>query len=268
MGLTESGFTVSARDQFKDKWLADSVSSTGAVLTNKQLGLRLVNRETIYVASLLPEERWPRVLDATDYAVFDALYDFALADGHGQIYHGGMADNHAAIQAVMESGQFQLLASQDGLLLFGRSGKALTQQVELLTDWLPSHANPLKFNEQIVLLDAEVRPVSGRQYEATFIWQVQPAAPSDPPLIAVTDVMGLAHVRLVHLPTLFLLPASSWDAALIMREQFVFALPNDIPTGSYQLVTGWYDTTHLFAHATDERSLVGIRLPVARINID
>jgi uncharacterized membrane protein len=268
MGFTESGFTVSSRDQFKDKWLADSVPSTGAVLTNKQLGLRLVNRETIFVASLLPENRWATVLDQTDYAVFDVLYDFALADANGQIYHGGVTDNHAAIRAVMTSGQFQLLASQDGLLLFGREGAALEQRAEVVTFQPPSRISPVAFSEQITLLAANVIARSGRQFEATFVWQAQQPLPYDYPLIAVSKIEGLNHARLVHLPTLFVLPTTEWEAGMIIRETFVFELPQGTPPGAYQLSTGWHDSTHLFAHFTDPRSVVGIRLPTSSISFN
>jgi uncharacterized membrane protein len=268
MGLAEFGFTISPRDQFKDNWLAVNVPPTGALLTNKQLGLRLINRETIYFANLLPAERWSRALANTDYVVLDVFYDFAFADDEGRISEGGAAGNHQAIQAVMQSGVFHLQASQDGLLLFTREGDGLTQQAKIVPDWAPTNKMPLIFNDQVSLLDIEVRQDNGRRFEATFIWQLQPTSPSNPPLMAVTNIIGLDHMRLVHLPTLFKLPADRWEGGVIIQEQFAFVLPADIPAGVYQLVTGWYDSTHLFAHATDERSLVGVSLPVSTIQVE
>lgn len=268
MGLTKSGFLVSERDRFKDEWLAAHAPPQAALLTNKQIGLRLVNRERLYIASLLPQERWPQVLNKTEYAIFDALYDFALADGQGFVYHGGVADNHASIQAVMQSGRFQLLAGQDGLLLFGRTGEGLQQRVAINPSPPSTYSSPIQFNDEITLLDIQIATISRRQFQATFTWQAQESLTDSPPLIAVTHVAGLSHMRLVHLPTLALMPTPEWEAEMIVQESFEFTLPPETPAGAYQLTTGWYDSHNLFAAQTDERSLVGKVIPVAIIQVE
>lgn len=263
-GLDETGYRQTARDSFKDTWL-QRIPPDAPLIANDPLGLRLVNRPTLYrttpqfktLADLLPQ---------VDYVVLDALNDYMRAAG-GEIYEQGVASDHPLAAQLLADSSFHLQsATQDGLLLFGRSGPGLAQQIQPVAGQADLNS-AASLNEHIGLLSAEVEPLGNGRYRLICEWvALQPAA-GDLSLIAVSRLDGVAHSRIVHLPTLALLPLPDWPPGQPVRETVEFTIPPDTPPGRYPLLTGWYDTTNLFAAHTDERSRLGDEVQLGVIEL-
>ncbi len=262
LGRDSSGYRIAARDQFKRDWLT-AVPPDAVVLTDNTLGLPLVNRPTLYLAEQLTRPL-DAVIDEVDVALFDALFDFVWANA-GRA--GDVAHDYAAIGQVMRNPDFRLAAAQDGLLRFERGAAAgLAAQVETR----PGAAErPLlaQFDDAIGLVDVTIEARGNNRFQMQIDWTALRPLSSAPPLIAVSRPGGLANARIVHRPTLALLPTTAWPADQIVRETFEFTLPPDAAPGRYPLFVGWYDTDSLFAPATAARSRVGDEVQIGWLTV-
>ncbi|MCI0645224.1 MAG: DUF2079 domain-containing protein [Chloroflexi bacterium] len=263
-GLDASVYGRTPRDAFKDGWLARTVPEAAPLMADDQLGIRLINRE-VYYRTRPQFGSLPNLLPRVEYVVVDALYDFALGT-EDRVYEGGVRTNHRLIGSLLDDPAFSLLVAQDGLLLFGRSSPPLTQQVELA----PGADFPgflATFGDAIGLVDAQIIPGDSSHFHLRCRWMALRSLAAEPPLLAVSRPEGLAHARIVHLPTLALLPTTEWPEGQIVEETFEFTLPEDTPAGSYPLLVGWYDSSSLFAAETDERSRVGNEIQIGRLEV-
>jgi uncharacterized membrane protein len=259
-GLQEWVYGRTARDALKDRWLAAVVPAGAPLATSTFLAPHLVNRHTLYLVRY-PDEpsalRLPDYLPQIDYAVPDALFDYAVPLGSG--FAGGVAYDLSAITQLLKSPDFGLVAAEDGLLLFQRNpppDQVLEQQAE------PVHveqtATPqMRFGEDIGLIRSAVEPLSGRRFRLTYDWVALRPLSEQAPLVAVSRIEGQTGNRVVHLPTYALLPTTEWEPGQVIREQFDVELPADLAPGTYQWRTGWYTTDSMFAANTDERSRIG-----------
>ncbi len=262
-GLSSSGYLIMPRDAFKDDWLARLVPDDTAVAANRQMALRLVNRETLYLNTPLYKSL-DAVLPELDLVVADALYDFVL--GNETYISEGVTADLAAIQLLLQQPDWQLQEAQDGLLLFGKDGSGLAQEIEMLP--LAGERPYLaQFDDAIGLLDAVVEPMGGNRYRIMCEWTALRPLTDQSPLIAVSQPEGLEHARIVHLPTMALLPTTQWPTGQIVRETFEITLPDDARSGSYPLVVSWYDTNSLYAAETDARSRVGEPFQIGRLQV-
>jgi hypothetical protein len=229
------------------------VSDDGALLTDRALGLALLNRETIYTADQLSIPLDEAVVDV-DEAVLDALFDFSWLLGN-QFNVAGAAYDHEAIGFMLQEPDFGLVDMRDGLLYFqrGRSGLAMTVEKRPLPDKPIQH----QFGDSIGLVDVRLEEAGSHRFRLEADWVALRPLTDTPPLIAVSRPGGLDHARIAHLPTLALLPTTEWSTDQIVRETFEFALPEETPPGEYPLYLGWYDSSNLFAAETDGRSRVG-----------
>ena len=62
--------------------------------------------------------------------------------------------------------------------------------------------------------------------------------------------------RIVHLPTYVLYAPEDWQAGDIIREEFDFYLPKNIPPGKYEWKIGLYAVPKLFFIETADKNLV------------
>jgi hypothetical protein len=83
-----------------------------------------------------------------------------------------------------------------------------------------------------------------------------------PSLFAVSRLEGVDNARIVHLPTKVLLPTDTWKEGEIIREEFEVEFRQDIPSGSYPIWVGWYDSSTPNAFNKNEQSRVGEDLDV------
>jgi hypothetical protein len=113
------------------------------------------------------------------------------------------------------------------------------------------------FGHAIGLSSAQITPLGGRHFRATFTWLALGPSVAGGHEAAVSRLEGAESVRIVHLPTYALLPPAQWQPGQIVRETFDVELPGDIAPGRYTWRVGWYDLGRPDADATDARS----RLP-------
>jgi uncharacterized membrane protein len=257
-GLDHSKYGQIARDRVKDEFLAQSVPPYVTLAASVYLAPHLTNRPTLYTVRYPDDpggERFPNILPRVDYVLADALFDWRRSVGDGFV--GGVTYDRAEIGQALRAPEFDLVAARDGLLLFARDADSetiLEQRVERLEG-----AAPVRLDESAApeLVSASIEPMGERRFRAVFEWQT--TAPIDQSYVAVSsldDVEPSAGARIVHLPTYALYPTEEWQAGERVRETFEVVFPNDVASGSYQWRTGWYNTAHPQAYATDERSLV------------
>lgn len=259
-GLHEWAYGRTPRDAVKDRWLATSVPPDAPLATSTFLAPHLANRQTLFLVRYPDESsalRLPDYLPQIDYAVPDALFDYAVPLGNS--FAGGVSYDLSAITMLLKRPDFGLVAAGDGLLLFKREAppeQVLEQRVD------PVHiehaATPqVRFGEDIGLIRAGVEPLNGRRFRLTYDWVALRSLADEPPLVAVSRIEGQSGSRVVHLPTYALVPTTEWRPGQVMREQFDVELPTELAPGTYQWRTGWYTTGNMFAASTDQRSRIG-----------
>ncbi len=253
MGLDSNGYRISGRDRFKRRWLADTVSPDAPLLTDHGLGLALLNRETLYIANQLSRPM-AEAVEEVDEVALDALFDFSWLSAN-QVNFAGVIANREVIQFMLAESDFDLVARQDGLLYFARTGSGLLTQIE--TRPFPDIPVSHQFGDSIGLVDVQIEPIGSNHFQIQADWVALRPLTDQPALIAVSRPGGLEHARIVHLPTLALLPTTEWPMGQIVRETFTFTLPDDTPPGEYPLLVGWYDTSSLYAAESDARSQIG-----------
>jgi uncharacterized membrane protein len=250
-----AGYKVTGRDRFKEAWLASLPLAEVPLAADRLLASRLTNREVLY---LMPPEdsSYAELLPRAQYVVLDGLFDQALAGADGRITEGGLAHSHGTVRQLLAQAEWRLLAMADGLLLFGREGDGLQQGLELipLAELPPLVA---RFGDNIGLVQAAVTPVNSRTYRLQLEWVALHSGEPLPLLVAVSRLEGVENGRILHLPTLGLLPTSGWPANHIIRETIEFTLPPQLANGRYPLSVGWYDPANIWAAESDGRSRVG-----------
>jgi uncharacterized membrane protein len=253
-----SYYHVSERDRLKDAWLARSVPALQPVMADDLLGSRLVNRPLLYRTQ--PQFRaLPALLPEVEVVVIDALYDYPPV-------YGQVAREHPSIQLLLQDDAMRLVDTCDGLLFFARQGRALSQQVDLLP---VAVAPPLRhvFAELLGLMDAQVEPVGGRDFQVTITWLALRPLDTLAPLLAVSRLDGAPHSRQLHLPVAALRPTTTWPPGQPVRETFTMTICPEVPAGVYPLLTGWYRSDRPFAAQTDYHSRIGDEFQIGLVEV-
>jgi uncharacterized membrane protein len=262
-GVDQSGYHISERDRLKRDWLAQIVPERVPLLTDRTMGLSLLNRENLYVVEQLTIP-FEMVLADVDYVVLDSLFDFIWWTPAQSLADQGR--NHLAIGRLMRNSSFQLTVVQDGLLFFERQGDGLLMQVETITI---AHPLPLiaSFGDQVGLIQANIQSLGDGRFLIECDWLALTGLNPAIPLIAVSYPEGITTSRFVHLPTLSLLPTARWAQDQIIRERFEIILPAGTLPGRYPLLTGWYQSNDPFFPLTDERSRIGEEILLGYLHI-
>jgi hypothetical protein len=208
-----------------------------------------------------------RNLAQVDYVVPDALFDYAVPLDGGLTFGGSLYDV-PAIMLLLQSPEFTLLDARDGLLLFARDADpalGVRQEITRLPGTVDSQA--LATFGDITLLDAALARLGEGRFSLRCDWMLSDTTEM-PPLFAVSRLEGIENARIVHLPTLALYPTVNWTADEVVREEFVFTLPDDVSAGRYPLRVGWYDGSNVYAAFTDERSRVGEEFHIAELIVE
>ena len=261
-GINGTKFGNLPRDKFKDQWLTKNVPRDSPIAASSTLMAHLTNRQYLYSTDYLSE-----VIEKIDYAIPDALkdYDYIL---NGKPYVGVLYDSKA-INILLTSDDFGLVASQDGLLLFQKKtppDKVLLQKVEVNESVQPPVV-VANFSQKIGLTQFIIIPLGERRFRFQYDWILLQPLDTTHPLFAVSRLEGINNNRIVHLPTAVLQPTNTWKKGQIIREIFDIELSQDIPSGSYPLWVGWYDSNNLYSSYTDVRSRVGEEVPVGSITL-
>lgn len=266
-GLSSTRFGVTSRDKFKAQWLAEHVPTAVPLAADQLSAVRLANREILYLTNYVDGRSLAELLPEVEFVVTDALYDAALAnpDDPGRIFEGGAGYEHEPIRTLLNAPEFRLLLAQDGLLLFGRSGHGLAQAINITQ--ASSEVEPMATFAGIALLNYTVTQPEPHRWQIEAVWQLAAPLHESPHRFAVTQIVGLPHSRIVHLPASILVPPQSWEMGQAIKETFDVELPADVPAGTYSLTVGWYDADHIFAAQTDTQSSLGQEVPVGTITI-
>jgi uncharacterized membrane protein len=266
LGLDATGYGKTSRDDLRATWLESRVPEHAPVATDRLSGLHLVNRPILYLTHGLKTRTFEQVMDDVDYVVVDALHDFALAtDDH--VYEGGVKENWPALRTVLADPTFGLTQARDGLLVFERDATGMKQEVGSLNmTGAGEMREPVQlFGDAVALHDATIADLGDGQHEAILSWSALPGLAEMSQLFAVSRLQGVTGARIVHLPTMSLLPTTSWPSDRLIRETITFALPEDLPAGKYEVWVSWYDSSVAAAAATDERSRVGEELLIGTV---
>ena len=190
--------------------------------------------------------------------------------GHPPSSSGGVFHDVEAIAQLLNTPDFGLVESRDGLLLFERNAdleRVLNQRVS--TQSLdPPESLPYDFENGIGLQEIQVTPLGERRFQMHFTWVATSAWEPGRSLFAVSRLEGVAQARIVHLPTQTLYPTVDWSPGERIVEDFEIVLPPGLAAGQYTVWTGWYDSHHFFAADTDTRSRVGEELPVGTLQAE
>ncbi len=262
-GLAPAKYGRTGRDIIKDHWLRPIVPSQTALAVSTFLAPHLANRPTLHIVAHLPEH-----LEEVSLVLPDALFDHVnlFADGG---FEGGILHDLSSIQLLLNSPDFGLRATRDGLLLFERglpAAQALSQEVEVFTPEVAPQIES-RFGDKIGLVSASVQPLGAWRYRLQYEWRPLRPLAAEPPFIAVSRLAGVPQSRYVHLPTVALHPTVRWEPGQLVRETFEIELPPDLASGSYQLQVGWYDSSEPYAFETDERSRLGQEVLVGVLEV-
>ncbi len=252
---TLAGYGRTDRDALKFLWMAPLQASNQPMAADRSLARLVTNRSLLY---LVPPENKPHeeLLPQVDTVTVDALYDFALLDRNQNLLEGGVQTAFPTIGWLLNQPEWHLVRAQDGLLQFGHENASLWQQVTTEPD--DGQLEPVaRFNDGLALLDASITPLGNDLFQMDCFWQAERPFAANASYFAVSRLEGLAHSRIVHLPTLAILPVSTWVPNTIIHESFVFTLPANTPAGHYAVKTGWYNANNPFASETDSRSRLG-----------
>lgn len=256
VGVDSSVYGITPRDRVKAQFLAERVPADAPLAASMFLGPRLADRATLFAVRYSDDpggERLPTILPRVDYVLTDALFDWrTVADGQ---LAGGVGYEANEIALLLRDPAFAITAARDGLLLFQRGAApatALQQTVEVVAEaGLPARQDTFG---PVTLVGAQLEPLGGRRYRASFAWRLADDQPIDRDLVAVSRLAGVEGARIVHLPSAVLLPTSAWAPGQIVRERFELELPAELAPGRYSWLTAWYDPAHPDAYATDMRS--------------
>jgi uncharacterized membrane protein len=264
--LTSRAYAITPRDRFKDAWLERYVPPRAAVAANTVLAAHLANRRILYLTRTALEVRGlTEFHHELDIIVADALMDVAFADD-GRVIRGGVLYEQEAVRYLLQSEEFGLVRSDDGLLLFQQGAHGLAQTARATeVDRFP--ALRARFDDVIALADARVEPVGKGRFRLSCDWVALSPRVRDTTYVAVSQPLGLEHARVVHLPTYALFPTPDWPAHSVIRESLEFVVPEEAPPGAYPLVVGWYDAASPFAAETDERSRLGETIRIGTLHL-
>jgi uncharacterized membrane protein len=261
LGIQNSAFSVTPRDSFVDSWLEDFVPEGAAVLADSYLAPHLANREVLYSNYYTDGPSYPDVrqlecmLADVDYVVLDSFSIYART-------------NPGMIRAILESPDFYLSESRDGLLLFGRKKSGIDQHVEVIPLSRPQAPEAI-FEGRIGLVHHSMEALGGDRYRLRFDWLALEPLGDKPPMMAVTRIQGVKDARIVHLPTFAILPTKGWPAsnAEMLREELEIRVPAEAGPGRYPLWLAWYDATGPFIEQTDRRSRIGQEVRIGYLQI-
>lgn len=262
---TQAGYGQTARDEFKFDWMAPLQASKQPLAADRSLARLATNRSVLY---LVPPENKPHeeLLPQVETVAVDALYDFALLDRSQNLLEGGVQTVFPTIRWLLNQRDWHLVRAQDGLLEFGRQDVGLWQQVTVQP--AANHEEAMAhFGDELALLNADVVSLGGGLFRLDFFWRAERPFPEKVTYFAVSRLDGLPQSRVVHLPTLAMMPVSMWTPNTTIHESFVFALPANAPAGRYAVKTGWYNADLPWAAETDNRSRLGEEITIGYVVI-
>lgn len=277
-GLASWRYGRTARDQLKDRWLARHVSSDAALLASTLLAPHLANRHTLHVTQHTDGTggaNWPLILQDIDFAVLDGLLDYVELSSAG-VYVGDVAYERIPLTKLTRDPAFGLIAAQDGLLLFQRRPKDITDEMwddmalaqRVTIESADDAPDPLAlFGDVVALLEYSSTQIRDRRFLLRYAWLAKEEVVDSGPLFAISVLQGVENARILHLPTYIIHPTTVWEPGTVVIEEFTVEFPAEIVPGTYNLTVSWYAAENVDAYATDARSRVGDVVPVGQLSV-
>jgi uncharacterized membrane protein len=267
-GLSDTGYGITARDNFKTQWLATHIPPQAPLAADIILAPHLTQRHIVYITRSIENTAariFPEFLAEVDYVVVDALFDFRLGQD-SEITLGGPLYEQESIRYLLQDENFGLIRADDGLLLFQKGEAGLSQKI--VTETLVTEAiTQTNFAQAIGLLSAQISRPAPNLIQLDYRWLALDGLSAQPPLIAISQIGNTPHSRLVHLPSQILFPTTHWQPGQIVRETLTLRLPPHLPPGEHNITVTWHNSSHIFAPETDVRSQLGPAKIVGTITI-
>jgi uncharacterized membrane protein len=252
-------YSVTSRDGFVKSWLQENVPQEAALLVDSYLAPHLANRRVLYSnyyadgPGYLDGNQLTEVLNEVDCVVLDTYSVYARM-------------NPITIREALISPDLHLIKARNGLLLFDRSSPGLEQKIST-NQYIDTGAAQIQFGDLIGLVNFDLEDLGDRLYKFRYDWVASGPLDPDLKLMAVTRIEGLDNSRIVHLPTLALLPPSRWENGMVVREEFEYEIPEQVESGRYGLWLGWYYRDRLLPDSYDPQSRLGEEVQIGFLDV-
>jgi uncharacterized membrane protein len=284
-------YTVDQHDHRADRFVG-MVPPEEPILASDFLLSHLAQREWVFHAFDPPPVQ---SLDQVNYAIID-LFEIRVRPRETSIREIGRASQNPHTDEpirltgkdlyghLLASNEFNLIEHEDGLLLFLRRSEggqnSFHNEIRRVEQASPMVLIDYAFDDRLHLIgyDLQVAPNRlelGTRYRIVYYWRVLEGF-DDPftfqygvnplddvqnldtqfVLIDTFSASGNSDLRIIHLPTYLLLPPETWRAGDVLREEYDFVLPRDLPGGSYQWQVGMYIVPEFFPIRTESERWV------------
>lgn len=269
-------FKITEHDKIADRYIK-MVPQGAKISVSNHLGAHLSKRQVLYH---FPH---PGVFKDIDYVLVDLLE-------YAPVFWNPREDEINMLRRLFLNKNFTLLSWQDGMLLFHkrlRDKENYHMNVSLVKKAEPVFSVNRSFGNRILLLGYDLDYdgfQAGKKYRYVYYWQVLEEFDKDfyydyfgnienltrDYILIDTFENGPYRLRVVHLPTYILYSPRKWKAGDIIKEEFEFYLPEDLPLGSYNWKIGLYVVPKFFFIKTEPKNLVPqtaeIKLGTIKIN--
>ncbi len=256
-------FRITEHDKIADK-IVKLVPPKSSLSASNHLGAHLSQRETIYH---FPE---PRDFSQIDCILVDLLEYFPIPGAPRE-------DEIAALRKILLDNKFYLKKSEDGFLFF-KKGRAdninnYFVNVSVVKETGPLFPIGLTFNRRLKLIGYNLKDnylKAGKQQRIIYYWQVLEDFNKEfsytyfgskeklktEYILSDTIEKNEVSFRLVHLPLYIIYPPQDWRAGDIIKEEFDFYVPENIPAGVYKWKIGLYVAPEGFFIETEKKNLI------------
>ncbi len=151
-----------------------------------------------------------------------------------------------ALDTNSDNDRYHLIAHSENGAICGWLQPATTScnlgQIEI--SGIPLAANATNYDDKIALLTLDLPQTqlqAGGQLPLTLTWQSLSRTNKDYTIfIQILDAQDQIVGQIDAWPLQGTLPTSQWDAGEIITDPYVIQLSNNLPSGNYRLLIGWY----------------------------
>lgn len=255
-------FKVTKHDKITDKFIK-MIPSGVSVSASDHLASHISNRFSNYIFP------YPETLTGIDYVLVDILEYFSL-------FWNPREKQVDALRSLLRGDNFNLTAAQDGVLLFQRGVKKDDRymvKVDILEKSTPQYIVNESFGNRLSLLgyDFDFNNLRvGSKCRIVYYWQVlsgfnkkficnyfgSSEELKNNFIVIDKFINGTDEFRVVHLPIYLLHAPNEWKIGEIIKEEFDFYLPQELPLGDYKWDTGFYAVPENFFIETEHNNFV------------
>lgn len=255
-------FKVTQHDKLADKFVK-MIPRDAPVSASNHLASHLSQRETIY------HFPYPEDINRVDYVLVDLLEYFPTS-------WNTRTKEIDALRGLIYNNNFSLSLWDDGILLFKKSPRKENEhslRLDKVREAFPQNVLMHSFDERLLLIgyDLKVKDFKrGEKYQIVYYWKILEnfrksfsysyfgTTEYDNKRYILIDILenGRNRIRIIHLPMYLLSFQEDWKAGDIIKEEYDFSLPEDIPPDNYTWRTGMYAAPDFFFIQTETEGLV------------